>query len=91
MQIYINVVGNKGETYSDFSVYQPKTHNMEPLKGPRVEILCEGKPIGSHQFTHDFLGWWWQVPAELKGKKVTLVPFFEECPVSPGPLEVQLP
>lgn len=91
VQIYINVVGNKGETYSDFSVYQPRTRSMTPLRGPRVEILCEGKPIGSHQFTHDFLGWWWQVPADLKGKKVTLVPFFEECPVSPVPLEVQLP
>ena len=64
---------------------------MEPLTGPRVEILSGETPVGSHQFMHDFLGWWWQIPAELKGKKVTLVPFFEEFPVSPVPLEVQLP
>lgn len=90
LQIYINLVGHQGETYCDYSIYNPKTRTIEPLKGPRVEILCEGKPVGSHQFTHDFLGWWWQVPDELKGKKVTLVPTFEECPVQPVSLDVQL-
>jgi len=91
LQLYIDVTGKRGETYSDFSVYKPASRSMEPLTGPRVEILSGETPVGSHQFMHDFLGWWWQIPAELQGKKVTLVPFFEEFPVGPVPLEVQLP
>ena len=55
-----------------------------------LEIFCDDKPIGSHQFTHDFLAWWWKIPAELKGKKVLLVPTYDECPVHPVSLEVQL-
>ncbi|MBQ7589714.1 MAG: hypothetical protein IJU47_03410 [Verrucomicrobia bacterium] len=90
LQIYINLVGKNGETYSDFSIFNPKTRLISPLNGPRVEIFCDDKPIGSHQFTHDFLAWWWKIPAELKGKKILLVPIYEECPVHPVTLEVQL-
>ena len=60
------------------------------MNGPRVEILCEGKPVGSHVFSNDFLGWWWQIPEQLKGKKVLLVPVFNECPVHVQSLEIQL-
>ena len=90
LQIYINLVGNNGETYSDFSVFSPKTRAITRMNGPRVEILCEGKPVGSHVFSNDFLGWWWQIPEQLKGKKVLLVPVFNECPVHVQSLEIQL-
>lgn len=90
LQIYISVVGKNGETYSDFSIFNPKTRTMTAMNGPRVEILCDEKPVGSHTFQNDFLGWWWQVPENLKGKKILLVPTFDEFPIQPVPLEVQL-
>ncbi len=90
VQIYLRVVGKNGENYSTFSLYSPKTKTLTAMAGPRIEIICDEKPVGSHTFSSDFLGWWWQVPAELKGKKVKIIPVFEECPVQPVPLELQL-
>jgi hypothetical protein len=90
VQIYINVVGTKAKRIRISPFISPKPAAWSRSRDRELKYFAKVNPL-AHTNLLKIPRVVVQVPAELKGKKVTLVPFFEECPVSPVPLKFSFP